>query len=74
MGDQDTSRRDRSTDRRRLVRCDQCGRADECSASDLLRYTREGWPKCCGNVMALFSEAEKPGSDDTTLDRPPLPQ
>jgi hypothetical protein len=26
----------------------------------MLRYTRTGWPKCCGEVMALFSPADKP--------------
>lgn len=57
---------------RRTVRCEQCGRADECSASDLLRFTREGWPRCCGQVMALFTEVEKRDSDDTARD-PPLP-
>lgn len=58
---------------RRLVRCDVCDRTVECSASDLLRYTREGWPRCCGQVMALYTEAVRPESDDTKLDRPALP-
>jgi hypothetical protein len=48
-------------------------RLDEPSRDDLLRYTRQGWPKCCGSVMALFTEAEKPGPDDTALNRPALP-
>ena len=58
---------------RRLVRCDACNRMVECSAADLLRYTREGWPKCCGQVMALFTEAAWQPPDDTKLDRPALP-
>jgi len=41
---------------RRLLRCDACGKTRECSAEESLRYTREGWPKCCGRVMALFTE------------------
>jgi hypothetical protein len=45
----------------------------ECSAADLLRYTREGWPKCCEQVMALFTEAVWPPPDDTKIDRPALP-
>ena len=69
----DTQNRSPTTGSRRLVRCDQCGRSNECSASELLRYTRQGWPKCCGQVMGLFIEAEKPGPDDTALDRRPVP-
>jgi hypothetical protein len=62
-----------STGSRHILRCNLCGRADESSQEDLLQYTRRGWPKCCGAVMTLFTEAEKPGPDDTALDRPPLP-
>ena len=51
---------------RRLVRCVQCGRADECSPEELLRYTREGWPRCCGQVMALLMEFPNHGSYDTS--------
>jgi hypothetical protein len=61
------------TNLRRLVRCDSCERMVECSAADLLRYTREGWPKCCGQVMALFTEAARSEPDDTKVDRPALP-
>jgi hypothetical protein len=25
-----------------------------------MRYTRAGWPKCCGLTMAYFMEAERP--------------
>lgn len=64
----DVSKRSTAPGSRRLVRCDQCGRSDECSASDLLRFTREGWPRCCGQVMVMFIEAEKRGPEDT--DRP----
>ena len=69
----DTPKQSRSAGPRRLLRCDLCGRTDEPSPSDLLRYTRTGWPRCCGQVMALFTEAEKPGPDDTALDAPPVP-
>lgn len=62
----------RTTDRR-LLRCDVCGYSRDCSPEASLRYTREGWPKCCGQVMVLFAEAEKPGPDDTAPDVPPLP-
>jgi hypothetical protein len=62
-----------NTNPRRLVRCDTCDRTVECSAADLLRYTREGWPKCCGQVMAMFTEGGWPESNDTKVDRPALP-
>jgi hypothetical protein len=36
---------------RRLLRCDACGRTDDATHADLMRHTREGWPKCCGQMM-----------------------
>lgn len=56
-----------------LLRCPACGRTDVCAPAERLRYTREGWPKCCGQVMAYFTQAEPPVTDDTKIDRPPLP-
>lgn len=58
---------------KKLVRCDGCGTNIECLPEDLLRYTRTGWPKCCGSVMTFYTSAEKPGADDTIQDTPPLP-
>jgi hypothetical protein len=58
----------------RLIRCEVCGRTDPCSVGDLLRFTREGWPKCCGAVMTYYTAAPIPApTDDTKLDGPPLP-
>jgi hypothetical protein len=51
-----------------LVRCAPCGRTIECAPTDALRYTREGWPKCCGQVMTLFTAAAKPDADDTKVE------
>jgi ribosomal protein S14 len=45
---------------RRLLRCPVCGRADEVTQDDLMRHARDGWPKCCGQVMAYFMEAPRP--------------
>ena len=36
---------------RRILRCPTCGRSDEVTQTDLLRRSRDGWPKCCGQVM-----------------------
>ncbi len=58
---------------RRLLRCDSCGRSVWCDPADLLRFTRQGWPKCCGQTMPLFSETGKPAAGDTVTDAPPLP-
>ena len=59
---------------RRLLRCDRCGRADEATHADLMRHTRNGWPKCCGQTMAYFAEAERPSmSDPTPPEGPALP-
>lgn len=58
---------------RRLLRCDSCDRVVECTGAEVLRYTREGWPKCCGEVMTLFTEDERPAPDDTAQDVKSLP-
>jgi hypothetical protein len=42
---------------RRLLECIICGQVVECSAEELLRYTREGWPRCCGQVMVFSVES-----------------
>ena len=53
---------DRADGRRRLLRCEKCGASLVTFRADLLRYTREGRPKCCGQTMVLFMEADT--SDD----------
>ena len=50
---------------RRLLRCPACRRTDDVSHADLMRHTRDGWPKCCGQVMAYFAEAERPADVGT---------
>jgi hypothetical protein len=45
----------------RILRCRKCGKCTDCTSEDLLTYMRDGWPKCCGDVMTLFIEAELPG-------------
>lgn len=55
----------------RLLRCGTCGRVKACSQAELLRFTRQGWPTCCGEVMAVVTEA--PPSDDTRPEHKPLP-
>lgn len=60
----------RTDDPRRIVRCNTCGRVVECTATDLLRYTREGWPKCCGHVVTCFTETVRPGEKRGTPPKP----
>jgi hypothetical protein len=66
----------KATGTRRLLHCDVCGRAVVVADDDLLRYAREGWPRCHGEVMAYFTESGRAAEadDDTVTDRPsPLP-
>ena len=59
---------------RRFLRCDRCGRTHQVYYPDLMRYTREGWPTCCGHTMAYFAEVERPRmSDPTPPEGPALP-
>jgi hypothetical protein len=38
--------------------CLNCGRTFECGAVAALAYTRQGWPKCCEEVMSIKSPPE----------------
>jgi hypothetical protein len=55
---------------RRELHCTICGRADRVTTGALLRFSREGWPKCCGETMAV-RDADQ-GEANTELDLPPL--
>jgi hypothetical protein len=56
---------------RRLLHCQKCGKTDDVTHSELLKHTRSGWPRCCGEVMGYFAESRPPvASDDTTVDEP----
>jgi hypothetical protein len=50
-----------------LLVCHRCKKQTECEASSLLAFTREGWPKCCEEVMTLYTPADKAISDDTKI-------
>jgi hypothetical protein len=45
--------------RRELLYCSACGNTVWCHPTDLLRYVQVGWPKCCGEVMALLTEGDE---------------
>ena len=49
----------------KLLRCLRCGNTVECRPADLTRFIQTGWLKCCGEVMALFTPAEKPDGPPT---------
>lgn len=53
-----------------LLRCTSCGRSEDCTADDNLRYARDGWPRCCREVMTLYVELGRPDPGD--LPPPPL--
>ena len=38
-----------------LLWCDMCNRGIHCARADGERYTRDGWPKCCGETMVESS-------------------
>ena len=57
---------------RRLLRCNTCGTTVMHTAEEMLAYTRQGWPKCCGEVMALYVESPPADADRTPLDTPRL--
>jgi len=48
--------------------CGACGRVEECPPDAFDGYARDGWPRCCGQVMSYFREPE-PGPDDDPAGR-----
>ncbi len=58
---------------RGILRCVACGRTEPCTADELLRFAVNGWPRCCGDVMALGPpDLAPPGTDDTAIEHRPL--
>jgi hypothetical protein len=43
-----------------LLHCLTCGVSIECRPGDVLRFTRTGWPQCCGGAMTLYAPVERP--------------
>lgn len=37
----------------RRLACPLCGGRQVCSLAEVVRYDVGGWPRCCGEVMAL---------------------
>jgi uncharacterized Zn finger protein len=56
---------------RRFLLCDACGRADEVTRADLRRHARDGWPRCCGEVMDYFMQAPPPNRTPPARSRCP---
>jgi hypothetical protein len=46
---------------KRILGCSRCERTVVCSAEEVGIYMRGGWPKCCGETMTLFIQANLPG-------------
>jgi hypothetical protein len=57
----------------RLLTCGACRRVEPCSQVELLRFTQQGWPTCCGEVMSFVTDPSGPGMEETTPEHSPLP-
>ena len=49
---------------RRALQCNVCGRWVNCSAEQLLNYTRSQWPRCCERVMALLMDTARQAAQE----------
>jgi hypothetical protein len=47
--------------------CHHCRTVRECAPTEMLAYTRHGWPLCCDEVMTLYSRSDGPLTDDTKI-------
>lgn len=59
--------------RPRIIRCAICERVEPCTFAELLRFTWQGWPTCCGEVMALINREDRRTSGGPTLQTSALP-
>lgn len=41
-----------------ILRCFRCGRTIDCPPAVMLRFTQTGCPRCCDDVMTLFTAAD----------------
>ena len=48
-----------------FLHCLTCHKIQDCKPDEMLEYTKLGWPKCCGEVMTLYSRSDGPQSRDT---------
>jgi hypothetical protein len=42
-----------------ILRCRACRKTIECELIDLLHFSKQSWPQCCGESMTLYTAAEK---------------
>jgi|GEM_PF-4569433 len=49
---------------RPFLRCGSCARTAECTPADQLAYARNGWPRCCAEVMELVVPPEVDGGKE----------
>ncbi|HEX4592407.1 MAG TPA: hypothetical protein VH120_20925 [Gemmataceae bacterium] len=56
-----------------ILRCEICGRTVDCAQLELFSFVRDGWPKCCSEVMILDLPGDKPGDNRSRRARSPVP-
>jgi hypothetical protein len=47
-----------------LLRCAVCGQVTEVSTENVAGYIDRGWPRCCGEVMTLYTPTTLPPTPD----------
>jgi hypothetical protein len=40
-----------------MLVCDLCKKSERINAEQFASYLQRGWPRCCGRIMTLKSEA-----------------
>jgi hypothetical protein len=53
--------------------CPLCGSRRDCTLAALVRYSRRGWPRCCGEVMTLTSDEAAPAASSQPGEPLPTP-
>jgi hypothetical protein len=54
-----------------MLVCRSCGKLTDCRVDNYLRFIREGWPECCGDLMAQCGPVEQVSSDKLAAETPP---
>ncbi|VTR93585.1 unnamed protein product [Gemmata massiliana] len=55
-----------------LLKCGACDRTEPRTREEMLQHAREGWPRCCGDVMGYFALPAPSAGADTAIEKPAL--
>jgi hypothetical protein len=53
-----------------ILVCRSCGKQTDCKIDNYLRFIREGWPECCGDLMTPCWPIEQASGEKLVAETP----